>query len=227
MNHQLTVLPDETVAFYAYGSNGCDDIKERAPSGTVQDDRQLADRAAARPAMCHLNNIQYSQADDTLVFSDLTAQPGRQGEAVRRLDGLDPERARRRAYDHRRHLAGGEHGIHLLGLDALLIFNNNSGTGGATRGPIGSPARDAAGPHRQEGHQDLDRTRRGTPFQTNGHGRRPAAAERQHVIALLDARGVITRSTSTGTVLQTMTTGSGTNFGYIEKRATLYGPPPR
>ena len=31
LSHQLTVLPDETVAFYAYGTNGCDDIKLRAP----------------------------------------------------------------------------------------------------------------------------------------------------------------------------------------------------
>ena len=35
LSHQFTVLPDETVAFYAYGSNGCDDIKLRSPSGTV------------------------------------------------------------------------------------------------------------------------------------------------------------------------------------------------
>src|SRR6185503_20321925 len=27
-NHQFSVLPDETVAFFAYGDNGCDDIKE-------------------------------------------------------------------------------------------------------------------------------------------------------------------------------------------------------
>ena len=33
LSHQLTVLPDETVAFYAYGTNGCDDIKLRAPDG--------------------------------------------------------------------------------------------------------------------------------------------------------------------------------------------------
>ena len=29
-SHQLAVLPDETVAFFAFGTNGCEDIKERA-----------------------------------------------------------------------------------------------------------------------------------------------------------------------------------------------------
>ena len=44
LSHQLTVLPDETVAFYAYGTNGCDDIKLRSPSGNRHHGRQRQDR---------------------------------------------------------------------------------------------------------------------------------------------------------------------------------------
>ena len=33
---RLTVLPDQTVAFAAFGANGCDDIKELSPSGSVR-----------------------------------------------------------------------------------------------------------------------------------------------------------------------------------------------
>ena len=65
------MLPDETIAFYASdgGREGCDDIKERAPNGTV---RTIANsqRALGTTGNCHVNNIQYSKVDDTLVFSD-------------------------------------------------------------------------------------------------------------------------------------------------------------
>ena len=38
-------------------------------------------------------------------------------------------------------------------------------------------------------------------------------------------KGIIQEITATGTVLQEMRTQ--TNFGYIQKRLSLYGPPPR
>ena len=70
LSHQLTVLPDETVAFYAYGTNGCDDIKLRAPDGTVT---TLVNAQVAHGGTdaCHVNAIFYSRPDDTLVFGDL------------------------------------------------------------------------------------------------------------------------------------------------------------
>ena len=60
LSHQLTVLPDETVAFYAYGTNGCDDIKLRAPDGTVT---TVVNAQAAHGGTdaCHLNAIFYSR----------------------------------------------------------------------------------------------------------------------------------------------------------------------
>jgi len=48
---QLTVLPDETVAFYAYNSSkGCEDIKEYSPSGTVKTIVTPARQGGASPA---------------------------------------------------------------------------------------------------------------------------------------------------------------------------------
>ena len=44
-NHQLTVLPDETVAFYAYGSERLRRHQGARPERHGQDDRQLPDRA--------------------------------------------------------------------------------------------------------------------------------------------------------------------------------------
>ena len=70
LSHQLTVLPDETVAFYTYGANMCDDIKLRSPDGTVTTVVN-AKTAHGGSGPCHVNAIFYSSLDDTLVFSDL------------------------------------------------------------------------------------------------------------------------------------------------------------
>jgi hypothetical protein len=40
-------------------------------------------------------------------------------------------------------------------------------------------------------------------------------------------KGAMREVSSDGTVLQELTWPSGSSFGYIEKRATLYGPPPK
>ena len=125
LSHQLTVLPDETVAFYAAdsGTNGCSDIKERAPNGTV---RTIVNSQTAlgTTGQCHVNNIQYSSQDDTLVFSDhihcAVAKIRRSdGSVVWILNGAT------KTFTGDSWL-GSEHGIQILGLDDFLIFNNNS-----------------------------------------------------------------------------------------------------
>ena len=132
-NHQLTIEPDETVAFYAYGSNGCDDIKEYNPStGAVRTivNAQTAQQLAAG-TMCHLNNIQYSQPDDSLVFSDLDSSAIVK---VRRTDGSvvwNLNGAHRTL--NGMPWTGGQHGIDLIDLTHILFFANNNG------GTIGIP----------------------------------------------------------------------------------------
>ena len=46
-----------------------------------------------------------------------------------------------------------------------------------------------------------------------------------NIVIAFGGKGVIQEIKPDGTVLQEMRTT--TNFGYIQKRATLYGPPPR
>jgi hypothetical protein len=49
-----------------------------------------------------------------------------------------------------------------------------------------------------------------------------------NTVVAYSTRGVIDEVNATGTLLQRLTSaGAGATFGYIEKRATLYGPPPR
>jgi hypothetical protein len=132
-NHQLTIEPDETVAFYAYGSNGCDDIKEYNPStGAVRTivNAQTAQQLAAG-TMCHLNNIQYSQPDDSLVFSDLDSSAIVK---VRRTDGSvvwNLNGAHRTL--NGMPWTGGQHGIDLIDHTHILFFANHNG------GTIGIP----------------------------------------------------------------------------------------
>lgn len=90
-NHMMAVLPDETVAFNAYGSNNCDDIKLRQPDGTVMTVIN-ARTAHGGSGSCHVNNVEYSRDDDTLVFSDLDNQDitkvTRSGQVVWVLNGV-------------------------------------------------------------------------------------------------------------------------------------------
>ncbi len=105
LSHQLTVLPDETVAFYAAdsGTDGCSDIKERAPNGTV---RTIVNsqKALGTTGQCHVNNIQYSSAGRHAGLLRPHSLRGREDQAVRRVGRLDPERGDQDV--HRRQLAG-------------------------------------------------------------------------------------------------------------------------
>ena len=230
LSHQLTVLPDETVAFYAAdsGTDGCSDIKERAPNGTV---RTIVNsqKALGTTGQCHVNNIQYSSVDDTLVFSDhihcAVAKIKRSdGSVVWILNGAT------KTFTGDGWL-GSEHGIQILGLDDFLIFNNNS------RSIAGTTIAQSMGTGDGSGALEikLDLSAKtvtkiwsykatGTTYQTDVMGDLQRLANGNLVIAF-GGKGIIQEIKPDGTVLQEMRTTA--NFGYIQKRATLYGPPPR
>jgi hypothetical protein len=230
LSHQLTVLPDESVLFYAAdsGTEGCSDIKQRTPDGTV---RTIVNSQAAlgTTGQCHVNNIQYSPEDDTLVFSDHIHCAVAK---VRRTDGsvvwiLNGET---KTFTGDGWL-GSEHGIQILGLDDFLIFNNNSRSIAGTTIPESMGTGDGSGALEIK----LDLTAKtvtkiwsykamGTTYQTDVMGDLQRLANGNIVIAF-GGKGIIQEIKPDGTVLQEMRTT--TNFGYIQKRATLYGPPPR
>jgi hypothetical protein len=228
LSHQLAVLPDGTVAFYASdgGPEGCDDIKERAPNGTV---RTLTNsqRALGTTGQCHVNYITYSREDDTLIFSDHVHCAVAK---IRRTDGstvwiLNNATRTFTGYTWR----GSQHGIHILGLDDFLVFNNNTrliagstepgGTGdgsGVVRIKLDLGAKTVAQTWSYKGM--------GNTYQTDVMGDVQRLPNGNLVIAY-GGKGIIQEITADGTVVQEMRTQ--TNFGYIFKRPTLYGPPPR
>jgi len=228
LNHQLTVLPDETVAFYAYNSSiGCEDIKERAPNGTVKT-LVNSQKALGATGGCHVNNVQYSKQDDTLVFSDLDhAQVAK----IKRTDGSTVWvlNGTTRTFTGDTWV-GGEHGLHLLGLDDLLIFNNNSRMVAGGTAQLGGTADGSSAIEIK-----LDLTAKtvaktwtykatGTNFQNDVMGDVQRLPNGNTMVAY-STKGLIREINSSGTVLQELKTSA--NFGYIQKRPTLYGAPPR
>jgi hypothetical protein len=221
---RLTVLPDETVVFIAYGSNGCDDIKEYSPSGTV---RTVVNAGTAQGVTgnCHVVDVQYSKDDDTLVFSDLDHQSlvkvqRSSGATLWVLNGSHPSFTGAT-------WQGGQWGIHVLGLDQVLLFANNSlaASGGGGGSGDGSSAIEMS----------LDLTGRNatkvwsfkSTIQNDVMGDVQRLPSGNTIIAY-STKGKLHEVDANGTLLQEWTWAGLTNsFGYIEKRPTLYGPPPR
>jgi hypothetical protein len=227
LNHSLTVLPDETVAYYGYSSNGCDDIKEYSPNGTT---KTIVNSGTAQggASACHVNNIQYAD-DDSLIFSDLDSQVVVK---VSRKDGSTIW-----SLNHGKNLISGvtwqgsEHGIHVLDPNHILLFNNNSralmggmGTAGGTGDgsialeiKVDPAAKTASKVWSYKGPSNLQNDVMGD-LQRLPNG---------NTIIAYSTKGAVQEVDKDGKVLSDWTFPLGAQFGYIEKRATLYGPPPR
>jgi Arylsulfotransferase (ASST) len=239
LSHQLTPLPDGSVAFYTYGSNGCDDIKIFPANGTPSTNAvTIANAQAAHggTGKCHVNNIQYSPSDDTLVFSDLDnnclTKITKTGSTVWVLNGGVPNGPQSSFSNGALVWKGGEHGFTVLGSDDFVIFNNNSKVpAGSMTGWMGA-AGDGSGSMAIEVKLDLTAK---TATQTWMYKTNPAIANdvlgdaqrlpNGNTVVDFATKATIQEVDKNGNLLQQITTAK--NFGYIEKRATLYGPPPR
>jgi hypothetical protein len=216
-NHQMTVEPDETVAFYASSSSGCDDLKEYSPSSGNVKTIVNTGTAQGLSGGCHINNVQYSQSDDALVFSDLNSSTivkvkRSDGSVIWNLNGANKTITGAT-------WSGGEHGIHLIDLTHILFFNNNSGgsSSQALEFTLDTSAKTASKSWSYTPSPGISVSIMGD-VQRMANGNTTVAFSTQ---------GVLHEVSSSGTVLQTWTWGSSNLFGYIEKRPTLYGPPPR
>jgi hypothetical protein len=216
-NHQLTVLPDESVVFYAYSTSGnCDDIKERSSSGQV---RTITNSGTAHGAggPCHVNHIEYSAEDDTLVFSDLdnnnyTKVRRDNGTPVWVLGGSTSDFSGMAMWDR-------QHGIDVLGLNRFVFFNNRSPPSGSLAVEIllDLGAMSATQPWTYTSNPAV-------PNQVMGDVQR---LENGNTIVAYSTRYEVHEVNASGQLVQRMAWPSGTSIGYIQKRMSLYGPPPR
>src|SRR5436190_3556467 len=130
-SHQVTPLPDGSVAFFTTGANGCDDIKIFPANGTPTTTAATlvnARTAHGGTAACNVNDIEYSPSDDTLIFSDqandcLTKISRTTGATVWVLNGNQSGVTSTFTGDL---WAGGQFGFQVIGANDLLVFNNNS-----------------------------------------------------------------------------------------------------
>ncbi|HEX5101574.1 MAG TPA: aryl-sulfate sulfotransferase, partial [Polyangiaceae bacterium] len=127
-SYQLSVLPDETVAFYAYSNDGRYDIKEYDPS--TGDVRTIVNTGDFAPAGSHLDAIEYSPVDDTLLLSNLDQSSitkiTRTGEVVWILGGTHSTFSWPGTTWQR------QNGVQPLSRDRILFFANGAPGGTAS-----------------------------------------------------------------------------------------------
>jgi hypothetical protein len=216
-NHDFAVREDGTMAFIAYGSNGCDDIKERAPDGTVT--TIINSGTAVGASMCHCNALQYDRNDDTIVFSELDTSTivkvARTGEVVWVMSSQNQANATVTGLDW-----VNQHGMHIVDENHLLFFNNNTGPNATAI----------------EAELTLDGSGVGSATEIWSYQSDITEQILGDVQRLPNGNTLVTYSTAgeirevdpQGTVLQTIkSVGTGNLFGFSEKRTSLYGPPPR
>jgi hypothetical protein len=227
MQLQLAVLPDDTVAFPAANANGCEDIKEYSPAGSV---RTVANAGTVQgiASGCEVMSIQHSRDDDTLVFSDLAHQSIVK---IRRTDGamvwvLNGSAATLTGTTWQ----GGQSGLHVLGADRILLFANNS------KNPVGgmSLGGDGTGSVAMELALDVSgkKATQVWSYKANPAIQSDLMGDVQRLpngntIVAYSSQGKLHEVDANGTVLQEWTWSAGASFGYVEKRLTLCGPPPR
>jgi hypothetical protein len=227
MTHQLYVMPDDSISYYAYSATSdCFDIKEYNPS-TGASRLIVNSQSAFDTTSCHLTNIQYLKEEDSLYVSDLYSQSiikikRSDGSLVWRMNGKTPTISGVT-------WSGGNHGIHVLGPDHLLIFNNNS------RQSYGGPS-DGTGDGSIVLEVQVDAAAKTAKkiwsYKANPGVQVDILGDLQRLpngntVVGYATKGVLHEVDKNGTLLQEWMWPAGGAFGYLEKRASLYGPPIR
>jgi hypothetical protein len=216
-DHQITILPDESIIFYGHDQE-CPDIKRRYEDGTIETITNARTAHGATGA-CHVNHVEYSPDDQTLVFSDDNhnnyTKITLDGEVVWVLGGTTNDFTGDGAMWER------QHGIDILALDRFVYFNNGPMTGG--NGSIVYEIKLDLGAMTATRVWTYAAMPRISNIQL-GDVQRLANG---NTVAAYSTQGVLQEVDASGRLLQEIVWPLGGAYGYIHKRATLYGPPPR
>jgi hypothetical protein len=217
-DHSITVLPDETVIFYGHDLQDCANIRQRFANGTIEELANIRDAHGAA-GDCHVNFVEYSAYDDTLIFSDdyhdNYSKISREGEPVWVLGGSTS------SFEGDASMWSRQHGVDVLAEDRLIFFNN---------GEMGS----ATGSIAIEVQLDLEAmtatrvwTYEPDPPISNQQLGDVQRLDNGNTVVAFSVQGIIHEVDPEGNLVQEMVWPIGGAFGYIVKRQTLYGPPPR
>ncbi|HXU65102.1 MAG TPA: arylsulfotransferase family protein [Polyangia bacterium] len=226
-SHQLTPLPDGSVAFYATGSNGCDDVKIFPANGTPSSSAMTvvnAKTAHGGSGACHLNNIEYDASDDTLVFSDLDnvclTKVTKTGSTVWVWGGTNGVTSTITGDAW----VGGEHGFHIISATDWLIFNNNSPNAAtALELTLDATAKKATKKWSYVSNPNIKVQVLGDVQRMTDNG--PTGAGKGNTIVDYGTGDQIHEVDANGMLLQQIKSPSP--FGFMEKRFSLYGKPTR
>jgi len=151
----------------------------------------------------------------------------RAGASVARATAVD-RRRRSLAHSPRR---GGQHGIHVLGLDHLIIFNNNTRSSDDNVSSLDGASDSSVAlelmldlPARTVSRVWSYKADPGIQLDILGDVQR---LPNGNTIVGYSTVGVFHEVDARGTLLQELSWSFGGAFGYLQKRASLYGPPPR
>lgn len=221
MNHDFTILPDGTMYFIAYSScsaNTCDDIMQYTPSdGMTKKIMNIGMPFSDTSRGCHANAIEYSKEDDTLVVSELDhngyVKIKRTGEVVWVLGGGGDNKFTGDGATWTK-----EHNLEMLGANHLLMFNNGSGSGGskAIELQLDTTAWTATKLWEYQDSSLNNAIMGDVQRLPNGN-----------TLVTYSTLGVIHEVDANKMLLQTISWGAGGAIGYVVKRPTLYGPPPK
>jgi hypothetical protein len=219
-HHDFTLTPDGGAVFIQKSADGCDELSKRSADGSFSSVFRVMDAfggelAASGPGgeLCHTNSIHYQPEDDSFTFSVLNqnayVKVSSHGELAWLLGGSHSEFSGGGAEWQR------EHGHQMLGLDHLLFFNNGEAgeSSLALEVALHADERTAARVWSYDG---------GLTSAVLGDVRR---LPNGNTLVAYSTAGVIHQVNAAGALVQTLTWPLGGAFGYVEHRATLYGPP--
>jgi hypothetical protein len=226
-SHQVRPLPDGSLAFFTTGANGCDDIKIFPANGTPTTPATLlvnARTAHGGTGACNVDDIEYSPSDDTLIFSDaendcLTKISRTTGATVWVLNGNTGGITSTFTGDL---WGGGQFGFQVLGMNDLLLFNDNSISGPPSGGTGGVIALELMLDPIAKTSTKVWSYTASPVIQASVLGDVERLPNGNTIVDYATS-GTIEEVDASGTLLQKIV--MNLDFGFFDKRRTLYGPP--
>lgn len=215
--HDLAVIPDGNIGLIQHTSNSpCWEVAEFNP--TTEELKPLFNLEEAHgQTMCQVNYLAYFAGDNSFVVSDYrqntVVKINRAGDLVWVLNGTPS--------DFTGTSWSGQHGVHVLAPDHLLVFSNNGEVESGSHTTVFELMLNTASMSADEIWSYDGGSGLNTPF--GGDVQRLANG---NTLITYSSKGVIQEVDAMGTLLQSFEFSVSGGISYMEKRLSLYDSPP-